>query len=198
MKKNNNETFANLWHTVDRSHQQRIETKMLKDNEGFLVNYLKRRKPPPGYWDICFSAIKQSIIPALNGWDESRNLMFLTYWSWWIKCEYNRIINDEVGLFPIKSIQRKTQVPIDISVNTIIHDGITLEDTLYAKKEFAETNLCDIIDSKYDATTAQIFKYIISGYTRTETARVMGITIAKVCNIIFKNRVKIRELILGQ
>ena len=81
-------------------------------------------------------------------------------------------------------------------MNTIIHDGLTVEDTLYAKKEFSETQLCDIIDSTYDATTAQIFKYIISGYTRTETARVMGITIAKVCNIIFKNRLKIRELIL--
>ena len=193
---NSNETLANLWRTVDRTHQQQIETTLLKKNEGFIVSYLNRRHPPVGYRDICLSAICQSIIPALNGYDDTRGLKFLTYWCWWIKCEYNRIINEEVGLFPVKSVQRKTKVPIDISVNTVIHDGLTVEDTLYAKKEFAETQLCDIIDSTYDATTAQIFKYIISGYTRTETARVMGITMAKVSNIIFKNRAKIKELIL--
>ena len=198
MKKNNNETFANLWRTVDRSHQQQIETKMLKENEGFLFNYVKRRKPPPGYWDICFSAIKQSIIPALNGWDESRSLKFLTYWIWWIQCEYNKIISEEVGLFPFRSVQRKTTAPIDISICTTVRDGITLEDTLRADKQFSETQLCHSIDTACDTTTAQVIKYIIAGYTRKETATMLGISIGTVCDKIFRNRRKIKEIILGQ
>jgi len=142
----------------------------------------KRKRSLPSYIDIyeLFSAAYLGLTEAANSYDESRNVAFKTY-------SYRRILG------AIDDYLQSLGYSISLDIRNNI-TGLSKSDLIESKQQINHDHSFDLIESLIGNLGSNIFKlYFLDNYDLKEIGLMVGVSESRICQLLNKYKLKIRE-----
>ncbi|MEZ0535961.1 sigma-70 family RNA polymerase sigma factor [Caldicellulosiruptoraceae bacterium PP1] len=166
-----------------------------------VVKAVIRKYNKPSLYEDLLQEGNLAIIQAINNYDPSKNIKFITYAYYWIERNIQRCIIRDTNIRPSFRNCNVFSIPNTHSLEEVIADdeNITLKDVISSNDDIQEQVEKRIMLNEILSTLTKEQKQILilksKGYSNYEIAKEINIDESKIKFIIYKIRVQCKKLL---